>query len=81
MIKDTFRTNRISTVTGHLLVGPDGSRYVMGPRRLACLGRGSAYLSKAEALLGIRDQLVIATERRKKAAANFPPLSLRPCKS
>jgi hypothetical protein len=72
VIKDTLRTNRISTITGHLLVGPDGSRYVMGPHRLVCLGHGVAYLSRAEALLGLRERLVIAVERKKKAATISP---------
>jgi hypothetical protein len=60
---------------GHLITGPDSSRYVMGPRRLVRLDRGVAYLSRAEALLDIREQLVIPAERNGNARAMKPSFS------
>jgi hypothetical protein len=76
LITNTFSTNRIEAVTGRLVNHDDGS-FVVGQDRTVRIARGHAYLTRAGALLGLRELITLALPKRIRRTRNFPALAVR----
>ena len=74
LITNTFSTNRIEAVTGRLVNHDDGS-FVVTADRIVRIARGHVYLTRAGALLGLRETDHAGGRAiEKKRTGNFPIL-------